>query len=189
MLDARLQSPSAARNRGAILEALRPLLPEAGLVLEVASGTGEHVAHFARAFPALQWQPSDPDARCRASIDAWGAGLANLLPALDLDVCAADWPVVRADAVLCFNMIHIAPWAATQGLIAGASRVLAAGGLLALYGPFRHAGQELAAGNAAFDAELRVRDPAWGLRVIEDVAAIAAMAGFGPADVVTHAGG
>ncbi len=170
--DARLYAPSAARNRDPILHALRPHLPQAGVVLEIASGTGEHVAHFAAALPGLIWQPTDPDPQCRASIDAWTAGLANVRRALKLDATTPDCP--DADAVLCINMIHIAPWSATLGLLAGAARVLGAGGLLALYGPFRRTGRAMEPGNAAFDADLRARDPAWGLRVLEDVAAEAA---------------
>ena len=177
---ARMVAPSAARNRAAILQALRPHLPATGTVLEVASGTGEHVAHFAAALPGAQWQPSDPDAERRASIDAWCAGLPNVRPAVPLDATAPTWPVDRADAVLCINMIHIAPWPAAEGLVAGAARLLPAGGLLALYGPFLRAGQATEAGNAAFDADLRRRDPAWGLRSVEAVAALADAAGFSP---------
>ena len=182
--DPRLFAPSAARNRDPILHALRPHLPRAGTVLEVASGTGEHLAHFAAALPGLSWQPTDPGPERRASIDAWTAGLPNVRPALALDAASPAWPVPSADAVLCINMIHIAPWEATRGLLAGAARVLPPGGLLALYGPFRRAGQSMEPGNAAFDADLRMRDPAWGLRVLEDVAALAASSGLGPPDVV-----
>ena len=178
--DPRLYAPSAPRNREPILHALRPHLPQTGVVLEIASGTGEHVAHFAAALPALTWQPTEPDLQRRASIDAWAAGLANVRPALPLDATALDCP--GADVVLCINMIHIAPWAATLGLLAGAARVLGAGGLLALYGPFRRAGRVMEPGNAAFDADLRARDPAWGLRVLEDMASHAA--GFGPPTVL-----
>jgi SAM-dependent methyltransferase len=181
----RLDSPSALRNRGPILEVLRGWLPSAGTVLEVASGSGQHVAHFAAALADLCWQPSDPVAEHRASIDAWCAGLANVLPAVDLDATAADWPIRAADAVLCINMIHIAPWAAAEGLLAGAGRVLPPGGKLAIYGPFRRAGREMEPSNAAFDADLRRRDPAWGLREIESVAALAAGFGFSAPDIVS----
>jgi hypothetical protein len=180
----RLDSPSALRNRDGILGVLLGWLPSAGVVLEVASGSGQHVAHFAAALPDLCWQPSDPVAEHRASIDAWCAGLANVLPALNLDATAANWPVRAADAVLCINMIHIAPWAAAKGLFGGAARVLPAGGKLALYGPFRRTGREMEPSNAAFDADLRRRDPAWGLREVESVAALAADFGFGDPDVV-----
>ncbi len=175
-----MHAPSVARNRDQILQALRPHLPTTGLVLEVASGSGEHLAHFASALPALQWQPTDPEAERRASIDAWTAGLPNVRPALFLDAGAPDWPVNQAAVVLCINMIHIAPWSAAQGLVAGAAGVLGPGGLLALYGPYRRAGQPMEPGNAAFDADLRGRDPRWGLRRVEDVAALAAAQGFAP---------
>ena len=181
--DARRFSPSAARNRGPILDALRPRLPAAGLLLEVASGTGEHCAHLAAALPGLTFQPTDPDADALASIDAWCGDLPNVRPALALDA-AAEWPVTVADAVLCSNMIHIAPWAATVGLMAGAARVLPPGGVLALYGPYMRGGQHTGPGNAAFDVDLRARNPAWGVRELEAVAALAAEAGFGPPEVL-----
>ncbi len=181
--DARRSSPSAARNRGPILDALRGRLPASGLVLEVASGTGEHCAHLAAALPGLAFQPTDPDPDALASIDAWCGGLPNVRRALALDATAAEWPAA-ADAVLCINMIHIAPWAAAAGLVAGAGRVLPAGGALALYGPFMRGGRHTGPGNAAFDADLRARNPAWGVRGLEDVAALAAGAGFGPPEVV-----
>ena len=183
-MDARQHSPSAARNRGPILDALRPRLPAAGLVLEVASGTGEHAAHLAAALPGLAFQPTDPQPEALASIGAWCAGLTNVRPALALDAAAARWPVAAADAVLCVNMVHIAPWAAVEGLVAGAARVLPPGGLLALYGPYMRGGRHTGPGNAAFDADLRARNPAWGVRALEDVAALAAAAGFGAPEAV-----
>lgn len=167
-----------------MLAVLSRVLPPSGLVLEVASGSGEHVAHFARALPGLVFQPSDPDATRRASIDAWAAGLGNVRPALALDAAAPAWPVAAADAVLCANMIHIAPWAAAEGLIAGAGRLLGAGGVLYLYGPFRRDGRHTAPSNAAFDADLRARDPRWGVRDLEAVAALANGAGFAPPEIV-----
>ena len=176
---ARLHAPATLRNRDALLTALRPLLPGAGLVLEVASGTGEHATHLAAALPDLQFQPTDPAEEHRASIDAWTDGLPNVRPALALDAAAAAWPVARADFVLCVNMIHIAPWSAAEGLVAGAARVLPPGGTLALYGPFRRDGEHMAPSNAAFDAGLRAQNPAWGVRDLDDVAALAAAAGFG----------
>lgn len=179
-MDPRRSSHSVERNRGPILAALRPLLPPTGLVLEIASGSGEHTAHFAAALPGLVFQPSDPHPEAQASIDAWCGSLPNVRPALGLDAAAPDWPAVRANAVLCVNMIHIAPWAAAQGLVAGAGRVLCPGGLLVLYGPFLQDDVPTAPSNAAFDAGLRARDPAWGLRRLEDLAALAAAAGFGP---------
>ncbi len=179
-MDARRSSHSVGRNREPVLAALRPLLPPAGLLLEVASGSGEHAAHLAAALPGLTVQPSDPDPEARASIDAWCGRLPNVRPALELDAAAPDWPVAHAEAVLCVNMVHIAPWTAAQGLVAGARRVLRPGGLLALYGPFLRDGVPTAPSNVAFDESLRARDPSWGLRRLEDVAALAAAAGFGP---------
>ena len=173
MTDHRRSAPHVARNAGPIAEVLREVLPARGLVLEVASGTGEHVLYFAREFPKLLWQPSDPEAAALRSIEAWRAesGLFNLLPALPLDARAADWPVPEADAILCINMVHISPRAATTGLLRGAGRLLAAGGPLCLYGPWRRAGVETAPSNEAFDESLRARDPEWGLRDLEDVTA------------------
>jgi len=178
--DDRRSAPHVARNAGPIAEVLRDVLPGCGLVLEVASGTGEHSLHFAREFPNLRWQPSDPEPAALRSIEAWRreAGLTNLLPAVALDARAAEWPVEAADAILCINMIHISPWAATEGLMRGAGRILAPGAPLYLYGPFRRAGVETAPSNAAFDASLRVRDPEWGLRDLEDVVAEAEGQGF-----------
>ncbi len=182
--DARRFSPSAARNRGPILDVLRPRLPSTGLLLEVASGTGEHCAHLAAALPGLTFQPTDPDPDALASIDAWCGGLPNVRPALALDATAAEWLVTAADAVLCINMIHIAPWEAAVGLVAGAARVLRPGGMLALYGPFMCGGRHTGPGNVAFDADLRGRNPAWGIRGLEDVAALAAEARFGKPEVL-----
>jgi SAM-dependent methyltransferase len=186
MSDARLRYPATERNREPVLAVLRQHLPERGLVLEVASGSGEHVVHFAAHLQDLVFQPSDPEAAARASIDAWTAasGLANLRPALALDATASEWPLAAADAVLCTNMIHIAPWAAAEGLVAGAARVLPRGGILYLYGPNRRAGAHTAPSNEAFDASLRARDPSWGVRDLEAVAALAAGAGFGAPVVI-----
>ncbi|MDE8654422.1 DUF938 domain-containing protein [Novosphingobium album (ex Liu et al. 2023)] len=173
--DARLHAPATARNRGPILDVLRGVLPADGLVLEIASGSGEHVVHFAAALRDLVWQPSDPAIEARRSIAAWIAaeGLNNVLPPLALDAAVDRWPINAADAIVCCNMIHISPWEATLGLMRGAGRVLAAGAPLALYGPFRRGGRPLEPGNAAFDEDLRRRDPRWGLRAIDDVAAVA----------------
>ena len=185
--DPRLYAPATARNRDPIWTVLAPELPTRGLVLEIAAGSGEHSIHFARlCMPTLHFQPTDPDTTARASIDAWVArsGLANIKPALDLDAAADDWPVTRADAVLCINMIHISPWAATAGLVRGAARVLPPGGLLFLYGPYRRNGQHTAPSNAAFDADLRRRNPAWGVRDMEAVAALAAEARFAAPSVI-----
>ena len=173
-------APAAARNREPILQVLRACLPHPALVLEIASGTGEHAVWFSNALTALTWQPTDQDSEALESIAAWRdkAGLPNLLPPLRLDASAETWPVAQADAVVAINMVHIAPWAVTLGLIAGAGRVLPSGGLLFLYGPFREGGVHTAAGNAAFDAELRARNPALGVRDLDEVTALAARHGL-----------
>ncbi|MFG1400751.1 DUF938 domain-containing protein [Xanthobacter sediminis] len=182
---ARLSAPSAARNREPIRAVLSPLLAPGARVLEVASGSGEHAVHMARARPDLTWQPSDPSPEARASIAAWIAaeGLANMRAPLALDA-AADWPVEAADAVVCINMLHISPWAATEGLMRGAARLLPPGSPLYVYGAFRRAGMPTVESNAAFDADLRRRDPRWGLRKLEDVAACAAGQGIDLEQVV-----
>jgi SAM-dependent methyltransferase len=173
--DRRLYRPHVARNREPILDVLRRVLPKQGLVLEVASGSGEHAAYFAAHLPALTWQPSDPDPAALASIAAHRAAAAapNLLAPVLLDVTAPSWPVERADAVICNNMIHISPWSAGEGLMAGAARVLEEGGVLYLYGPYKIDGRHTASSNAAFDAALRAQNPAWGIRDLADVAALA----------------
>lgn len=178
--DARLSSPAVLRNRAPILDILRNLLPAQGVILEVASGSGEHITYLAQRLPALEWQPSDPSPTARASIAAWTAAdrLTNVRPPLDLDASALPWPVSAADAILAINMVHISPWAATQGLLHEAARLLPPGGLLYLYGPFIQAGIPLAPSNAAFDADLRDRNVAWGLRDLAAVAAAAAASGL-----------
>lgn len=175
MTDHRREAPAVARNRDPILAVLREVLPISGEVLEVASGTGEHVVHFAAALRDIVWQPSDPEPDALASIAAWSsdAGLPNIREPLRLDAAAADWPIGRADAVLCINMIHISPWAATEGLMAGAARVLDSGRPLILYGPYRRSDRSLEPSNAAFDEDLKLRNPAWGLRRVKDVHACA----------------
>lgn len=179
-------TPSAAaeRNKDPILQVLRRVLPSSGLVLEVASGTGQHVEHFARALPGLLWQPSDPDPECRASVRGRVKTLGNIRAPLDLDVVKRPWPVARADAIICINMIHIAPWAAAEALVAGAAQVLGPGGLLFLYGPYRRFGRHTAPSNEAFDASLRARDPAWGVRDLEAVVKLAETAGLALEEVV-----
>lgn len=180
-VDARLYAPAAARNREPILDVLRPLLPSRGLVLEVASGSGEHVVHFAKSCgPDLIFQPSDPDPGARASIDAWAAALdlGNIRPAIGLDATSDHWPISYADAMLCINLIHIAPWPATVGLVRGAADILPLDGVLFLYGPFRRNGCHTAPTNAAFDRDLRMRNPDWGVRDLEAVAALAESHGF-----------
>ncbi len=195
MNDARMFAPAAQRNRDAILQVLRGLLAPDAFVLEIASGSGEHAAHFAAALPDCIFQPSDPDPARRASIDAWAAasGLANMLPALALDALADDWAaddwavplaMPAADAVLCLNMIHIAPWAAAVGLVRNAARTLRHGGTLFLYGPFKRGDAHTAPSNAAFDRDLRERNPGWGIRELEAVTALAAGAGFAMPEIV-----
>ncbi|MFQ5764191.1 MAG: DUF938 domain-containing protein [Rhodospirillales bacterium] len=182
----RLVSESCERNKDPILEVLKRVLPETGLVLEIGAGTGQHPVHFAPAFPGLAWQPTDPDAASRASIAAWAeaAGAPNLLSPVALDVMDDPWPVADAVAVISINMIHIAPWACCLGLIAGAKRVLAEGGVLFLYGPFKVGGRHTAPSNKRFDMSLRSRDPAWGVRNLDDVAMEAREAGFQLAETV-----
>lgn len=167
-------APAADRNKDPILAVLRPLVraSRAGArVLEVASGSGQHAVHFAMHLPEVTFQPSDPDAAALASIEAHRAeaGLPNLLAPVRLDAAADEWPVSEADAVVCINMVHISPWAAAEGLFRGASRVLSARGFLLMYGPYRFSGLFTAPSNEAFDASLRERDPAWGVRDVDDL--------------------
>ncbi|KVU46965.1 SAM-dependent methyltransferase [Burkholderia ubonensis] len=182
----RLSAPAAERNRGPILEVLRRVLPARGDVLEIASGTGQHVVHFAAGLPGLHWRPSDPDAQARRSIAAWiaQAGLSNVDAPLAFDVRDASWPFAALDAIVCINMIHIAPWACAEALFAGASRVLRPGGVLVLYGPYRREGRHTAPSNAAFDAQLRSRDPSWGVRDLETVVALGLDRGLDCIEVV-----
>jgi len=176
----RRSAPAALRNREPIAEVLDAWLPERGLVLEVASGTGEHAAFFAKRFPHLEWQPSDVHSDALASIRAWQAeaGLSNLREPIVIDAARTEWPIDRADALLNINMVHISPWASTLGLIAGAARLLAPGAPLILYGPWLKADIPTAPSNLAFDADLKARDPAWGLRRVEDFADAAASDGL-----------
>jgi len=172
-------SPASERNRGPILAMLQRWLPARGVALEIASGTGQHAAHFAAALPGWEWQPSDLDDAALASIDAWCAGIVNVRPALRLDVLQATWPGVpaRVDAIYCANMLHIAPWQTCAALMQGAARHLAGNGVLLLYGPYLVDGEPTAHSNLAFDADLRARNPAWGLRRLADVTAAAEAAG------------
>lgn len=183
--DRRRHAPAAERNKDPILDVLQRVLPPHGLVLEIASGTGQHVTHFAKALPSLTWQPSDPDEDAHASIAAWSAHekLANVRPPMRFDVADLPWPVERADAVICINMIHIAPWQATLDLMEGAGTVVASGGVLFLYGPYRRFGH-MVASNADFDAQLRARNPEWGIRDMETVLDVAREHGFGSEEVV-----
>ncbi|MBX9760403.1 MAG: DUF938 domain-containing protein [Beijerinckiaceae bacterium] len=173
-------SPAVARNRDPILAVLRRVLPAQGMVLEIASGSGEHAAYFAAALPHLFWQPADIDPDALASISAHRAAAEapNLLHPIKLDAAAPDWPATRADAIVSINMIHIAPWAATAGLMAGAARLLAEGGVLYLYGPFIEDGRHTSQSNASFDSSLRARDPEWGVRDTADVRNLAERSGF-----------
>lgn len=172
-MDARQYSPSTARNRDAILAVLRRVLPPRAAVLELASGTGEHAIHFAAAMPEISWQPSDPDEAARASIAAWtdAKALSNVPPPLDIDVSAAAWGVEGQafDAIVAINMIHISPWEATLGLMAGAGRLLRGGGLLYTYGAYRRCGRHAAPSNETFDAWLKQLDPRYGVRDLEAV--------------------
>ena len=168
--DVKRHAPATERNRDVIAETLARVLPAEGLVLEVASGTGEHAVHFAKRFPGLIWQPSDPDPIAIASINAWRADtkLVNVRPAMQLDA-SADWPISHADAVICINMTHISPWAATLGLLRNAARVMPPSAVLFMYGPYNQHGVPLADSNAAFDMSLRQQNPEWGLRYVYDI--------------------
>ncbi len=174
--DARRSAPAALRNREPIADVLREWLPPTGLVLEIASGSGEHAVHFAARFPMLEWQPSDSHPQALESIAAWRAAaesLPNLRAPLCIDAAAPDWPIDRTDALLSLNMVHISPWAAALGLLDGARRLLGPGAPLILYGPWLEAGVDPAPSNLAFDQDLRSRNPAWGLRQVETFAAAA----------------
>lgn len=168
-------APSAERNKGPILDVLASVLPARGTVLEIGSGTGQHVAHFAKALPALTFQPSEMDLARHASIAAWirHEGLHNVRPPLAFDVAALPWPVREADAIVCINVIHISPWEATLALMKGAGKLLPPGGVLVTYGPYKRAGVHTAPSNEEFDASLRSRDPRWGVRDMDEVAAVA----------------
>jgi hypothetical protein len=176
----RRHSPAAERNRDPILAELLRLLPASGTALEIAAGTGQHAAHFGAALPGWAWQPSDAVEDSLASIDAWCEGLANVRPALRLDVMAPLWSgvPVSLDLVFCANMIHIAPWPTCAALMAGAARHAAPGARLVLYGPYLVDGEPTAPGNLSFDADLRRRDPAWGLRRLAAVVDEARRAGW-----------
>ena len=185
MTDPRQFAPATQRNRDVILDVLRRTLPTTGLVLEIAGGSGEHAVHFAANLPDLAFQPTDPNPEALASIAAWieAAGARNVRPPIQLDVCQPFWPIANAAAIVCINMIHISPWEATAGLISGAAAILPAGAPLYLYGPYIRSGVETAPSNLAFDRSLRERNPAWGLKRLEDVATAARSAGFSGPEV------
>lgn len=177
---------AAERNKGPILDVLARVLPGRGIVLEIASGTGQHVIHFAKALPGLTWQPSDSDAELRDSIllRVREERLANINPPIDLDVTRLPWPLRTADAAVCINMIHVAPWSATLALFEGAKALLPARHFLFLYGPYRRFGGHTSESNARFDSDLRAQNPEWGLRDLEAVSEVAARAGFVLAEIV-----
>jgi SAM-dependent methyltransferase len=173
--DGRLYHAHVARNRQPILDVLARVLPRGALVLEIASGSGEHAVFFAQHLPLVRWQPTDTDGGALASIAAHraGAALPNLLEPLHLNAAAQRWPVESADALVCNNMIHITPWRITEGLMAGAGRTLPNGGILYLYGPYGIDGRHTAPSNADFDAWLKAQNPEWGIRDLAEVAALA----------------
>jgi hypothetical protein len=183
--DDKRHAPATLRNRDAIAAALADWLPPTGTVLEVASGSGEHIVHFARTFPALDWQPSDPDPAGLVSIAAWcgEAGLANIAPPLALDASTGDWPIEHADAILCINMVHISPWDAALGLFTQSAKLLQKGAPLILYGPYFRKDHPTAPSNLAFDESLRARNAEWGVRWLEDVTELAEAKGFALEDV------
>lgn len=184
--EGRCLAGAAERNKGPILEVLAQALPARGLVLEIGSGTGQHVTHFARAFPQLLWQPSDVDAEMHRSVSAWihQERLTNVREPISLDVTKAPWPIAAADAIVCINVLHVAPWSTTQALFNGARELLKRGAPLFLYGPYRREGRHTASSNERFDAELRAFDPEWGVRDVESVTEVATLAGFVRSELV-----
>jgi SAM-dependent methyltransferase len=171
-------APSAERNKQPILEVLWRVLPPSGLVLEIGSGTGQHVAHFAQAMPDLVFQPTEVDANKHGSIAAWVEGLPNVRPPIGFDVTHLPWPIRHAEAIVCINVIHISPWDATVALMRGAGEILGSDGVLVTYGPYRKEGRHTAPSNEEFEAWLKERDELWGVRDIEEVAAAARAAGL-----------
>lgn len=177
--DNRLYAAAVRRNREPIFDVLKQFLPATGLVLEVASGTGEHGAYFSSRLPTLTWQPSDPNTDMHQSILAWSQAEASTMnPPLELNAQSASWPIDQAAAIVCINMIHISPWASCLGLMAGAGRILPNGGTLFLYGPFKIKNRHTAESNAAFDQSLQSQNPEWGVRILEDVVKVAAVEGL-----------
>jgi SAM-dependent methyltransferase len=173
-------APATSRNRDAILAVFRDLFAGETRVLELASGTGEHAVWFSQNLPHVTWQPSDVDPEAVISIDAYReeARLPNLRAPIQLDSMSEDWGAQNPDAIVCINMIHIAPWTACEGLLRGAGRLLAPGGVLYLYGPYRFGGRYTAPSNEAFDASLRQRNPAWGVRDLDQITQLAASNGL-----------
>ena len=180
MTDHRQYAPATVRNRDFILDVLRNVLPTTGIILEVASGSGEHVVHFARSLPSLVFQPSDPEPDALRSISAWtkATNVTSVRAPIVLDALQSSWPIASADGIICINMVHISPWDATVGLIKGAAAILPPGSPLYFYGPYKRKGFTTAPSNEAFDRNLRDRNPTWGLRDLEAVAAIAQSLGF-----------
>jgi SAM-dependent methyltransferase len=186
LTDGRWVAPAAERNKGPILEVLQRVLPPRGLVLEIGSGTGQHVVHFAKALSQLSWQPSDPDPENRQSIALWSRveELGNVRVPLALDVRERPWPIDAADAIVCINVVHVSPWAATLALFDGVREMLPPEGALFLYGPYRRGGRHTAPSNEKFDADLRAHNPEWGLRDIDELAEVANRIGFALAEIV-----
>jgi Protein of unknown function (DUF938) len=180
MTDHRQYAPATARNRDFILDVLRDVLPMTGVILEIASGSGEHVVHFARNLPSLVFQPSDPEPDALRSISAWvaAAEVANVRAPIVLDASQSSWPIASAEGIICINMVHISPWDATVGLFRGAAAILPPGSPFYLYGPYKREGFATAPSNRAFDQSLRDCNPTWGLRNLEAVVAIAQSVGF-----------
>jgi hypothetical protein len=185
MTDHRQYASATVRNRDFILDVLRDVLPTTGVILEIASGSGEHVVHFARNLPSLVFQPSDPEPDALLSVAAWmkAADVTNVRAPIVLDASRSPWPIASADGIICINMVHISPWDASVGLIRGAAAILPPGSPLYLYGPYKRKGFATAPSNEAFDRNLRDRNPIWGLRDLEAIAAIAQSAGFSIPDI------
>ena len=185
LTDHRQYAPATARNRDFILDVLRDVLPTTGVILEIASGSGEHVVHFARNLLSLVFQPSDPEPDALLSVAAWvkAAQVTNVRAPIVLDASQPPWPIASADGIICINMVHISPWDASVGLIRGAAAILPPGSPLYLYGPYKRKGFATAPSNEAFDRNLRDRNPIWGLRDLEAIAAIAQSAGFSIPDI------
>ncbi|GAA0472511.1 DUF938 domain-containing protein [Parasphingorhabdus litoris] len=179
-------APATLRNRDAIVQVLRGILPDSGTVLEIASGTGEHAVYFGEKFPGLTWQPSDPDPDGCRSVAAWTkrAGVGNVLPPLQLDAEAASWDIEKPATILCINMVHIAPWEASIGLFEKAAKLLSPGRSLYLYGPYFRGDAPTAQGNLDFDRSLKSRDLRWGIREVDDMDGLAKENGFTRTDLV-----